>query len=642
MAREERDQRPETLQELFDQHRIILNGVPRPGQEHGGARHRIWCPECGGGREKERNFYVCVDPDGQGATWVCHRASCGFKGGGRLKGANTDVARRAPRQRSYRRPEPPQAIDRSDRFIAYFRDKHRISEATLQYFGVYRTTRRMPVLDAEGKQTDRKREMPVIAFPYRDQGGLTNCKYKAVYPHCGKKRFEQEKDAEPTLYNIDAFREADAGYFVEGEGDCLAMFECGFRQVTTVPNGSPPKLSEKYDPATDDDERYLPIRPGDERIDRIERWYLAGDADPAGLRHMEEVARRLGKYRCWLVRWPEGCKDADDTLNQRGPEAVQLAVANATPYPLEGVAEITEWMIEAMYARKEHWRYTTGYSSLDQRMWLMADEGLLCCTTGVPGHGKTAFWTTYAGMLTQRHEQHMRQNATLRPFHTVMLSAETPAEIVVRNLISFHAKMPFYPVDGRERVPIDDVKQIHLPWVQRNFTFLHWDKVDEAPTISWLIETLRNVVRQTGAKLAIIDPWQEFDDELPLSWRREASKWVGKVLRRLRGLAVELKINLVLIAHPVKLKRDRNGKFPVPGGYDIAESQAFYSVPYLGLTIHRPNLGAEQEADEMDIHCWKIRDGRYGRIGKTSARFDKHTHCLYPRPTVAEAVAETA
>jgi twinkle protein len=637
VARDDRDQRPETLSELFDLHRIELHGViPKPGpRDYGGFRTKLLCPQCGGGRSKEKNFFIKVDPDSLGATWCCHRASCGYSGGGLLKGANPDRPRSPPKR--YRRPEPPTEIHRPDPFLAYFA-KDGITEETLSHFGVHRMVRRMPVLDADGKQTDRHREMPVIAYPYRDQGALMNCKYKAVYPG-GHKRFVQETDAEPTLYNIDSFHDDQAGYFVEGENDCLAMFEAGIRQVTTIPNGTPPKLSEKYDPLTDEDERYIPVRPGDERIDRIKRWYLAGDMDLAGTRHMEEVARRLGKHRCWLVRWPAGCKDAYDTFRQGGKAAIEQAIANATRYPLEGVAEITEAMIEAMYARQENWRYTTGYSSLDQRLWLMAEEGCFCCTTGVPGHGKTAFWTTYAGMLTIRQEQCMRGNAALRPLHTVILSAEMPNEILVRNLISFHANKPFYPVKGRERVDLEEVKRIHLPWVRRNFTFLYWDKVDEAPTISWLIQTVRNVVLQTGAKLVIIDPWQEFDDEMPMSWRREASKWIGRVLRRLRGLALELKVNLVLIAHPVKMKRDRNGKFAVPGGYDVGESQAFSSVPYLGITIHRPNLGADEEADEMDVHCWKTRDGRYGRVGKTSCRFDQHSHKLYPRPTVAEAVA---
>jgi twinkle protein len=354
---------------------------------------------------------------------------------------------------------------------------------------------------------------------------------------------------------------------------------------------------------------------------------------------MEEMARRLGKHRCWLVRWPAGCKDAFDTFRQGGPHAVDRAVKNATRYPLDGVNAVTNQQIDDLYRRREGWRYMTGYASLDERLKLADQEGLFICTTGVPGHGKTAFWTSYAGALTIRHEQHMASNPALPPFHTVIMSVEMPNLKIARDLISLHARKPFYPVPARERLDAKEMVEVHLPWVNRHFTFMKWDRTDQQPTISWAINVIVPVVKQTGAKLVIIDPWQEFDDEMPMNWRDTSSRWIKKVLWRLRGLAEELCINLVLVAHPAKMKRDRNGHFAVPGGYDIGESQAFNSVPHVGLTIHRPNLGAEQEADEMDIHCWKMRDILYGRVGKTTCRFDQHTHCLYPRPTVAEAVA---
>jgi twinkle protein len=629
------DQRPKTLEELFDQQRIELHGVmPPPERNYGGSRTKLYCPECQGGREKERNFYVKIDGDRQGATWVCHRASCGFSGGVRLAHAPSDRPQRPPRR--YRRPEPPTEIHRPDPFIAYWQREHRISKATLEYFGVHRTTRRMPVLDDEGKQTDRKREMPVIAFPYRDLGNLTNCKYKALYPHCGKKRFEQERDAEPTLYNIDSFRDDKAGYFVEGEGDCLAMFECGFQQVTTVPNGSPPKLAETYDPANDDDDRYIPIRPGDERIDRLKACYLAGDMDEAGRRHMEEMARRLGKHRCWLVRWPEGCKDADDTLNKAGPEAVKRAIATATKYPLEGVEFISHDMLRAMYLRQEGWRYRTGYTSLDERLQLGHEEGQLVICTGYPGYGKTSFWTSYAGLLAMRHDQHVQQNPALRPLHTIIFSREAKTADLVRNLVSFRVRKPFLSNRDGDRMTLEEA-DANLPWVHDHFTFLSWPHEKRGrPKISWVQERITELVKSTGAKLVILDPWQTFDDEMPLKWNKSQSDWIIDRLYDMQWLAEELTVNLVVVVHPKKTPPDKSGKRPVPEAYDIMGSQGFDSVADIGLSIHRPDL----QTDEMQLRCWKMRDGRYGKPGDTFMRFDARTQGLYPRPTVAEALRD--
>ena len=204
-SRRDGDDRPETLDELLDEARIQLNEVPRFGRQHGGARSKLWCPECGGGREKEKNFHVLIDPDGKGATWHCFRANnCGFSGGGRIRNApRLGTEQRTPKM--YRRPPPPRNPELPQSTIDYF-DKFGVSLATLEAFGVYRTIRRMPVLDADGKQTNDRRDIPVIAYPYREDGEVVNVKYKALYPRGDRivKRFSQEAEAKPSLFNIEA------------------------------------------------------------------------------------------------------------------------------------------------------------------------------------------------------------------------------------------------------------------------------------------------------------------------------------------------------------------------------------------------------------------------------------------------------
>ncbi len=94
----------------------------------------------------------------------------------------------------------------------------------------------------------------------------------------------------------------------------------GHRQVTTLANGSPAKLGPTYDPETDDDERCQPIR---------------GNLNA-------QIARRVGKTRCWVMSWPDGCKDAKDTVQKRGRDAVRFAIEHAEPYPIEGTEVITD------------------------------------------------------------------------------------------------------------------------------------------------------------------------------------------------------------------------------------------------------------------------------------------------------------
>jgi hypothetical protein len=51
-----------------------------------------------------------------------------------------------------------------------------------------------------------------------------------------------------------------------------------------------------------------------EVLDAAKKIVIAVDNDAPGRRLEDELARRLGRERCWRVEWPVGCKDANDVL----------------------------------------------------------------------------------------------------------------------------------------------------------------------------------------------------------------------------------------------------------------------------------------------------------------------------------------
>ena len=616
---------PDTLQELFDRHLIQLNEYPVAGRQHGGPRSKLFCPSCQGGKQRERNFFVSIDRDMMGATWHCFRASCGFSGGGRLKDA-PERPQRAPR--FYRKPEPVPNPERSDAMIEYFRG-FGIEPATLAALGIYRTLRAMPVLDKDGKQIpDKTRMMPVIAYPYVDDGELVNVKYKAVYAS-GNKRFTQEAGTKRSLFNIDSFTEfgpKDFGIFVEGEDDVLALWQAGYRQVTTLPDGSPTKVSETYDRHADDDRRYEALH-GEPRLDRLPTVILAGDMDEAGRRHHEEIARRIGKARCKVVRWPDGCKDAKDTLRTRGVEAVQHAIENAEFFPLEGVVVPDDEMLLRLYHGIRDKRIRSGIHQIDD-LFTLSEAGSLIVTTGISGRGKTTFWNAMMVALVEQREEEMRADWALRPYHCVIMSPEMRVDEMAADLMAARAKQPFHLHKLIDRIPETEVTAQHNPWIKKHFTFIQWKDRGSQPPLSWAFERVRENVIRTGAQLAIMDPWQEFDDEIPDGYRGTTSKWVGKRVQEAMGMVDELKVNLVLVTHPTKMRKisgDESDR--APDGDDIAESVHFKSRCDVGLTIHRPKL----ETDTMKAIVWKSRNSRFSRYGSVEMRLDPATKRLFPR-----------
>ena len=95
----------------------------------------------------------------------------------------------------------------------------------------------------------------------------------------------------------------------------------------------------------------------------------------------------------------------------------------------------------------------------------------------------------------------------------------------------------------------------------------------------------------------------------------------GRVVQSFVGLADELRVNLVIVAHPTKLKRDKDGVLQIPEGNEIADSRAFELRCDIGVTVHRANW----QSEDMLVRVWKTKDPRFDQYGDTTLRLDTQT-----------------
>ena len=80
----------------------------------------------------------------------------------------------------------------------------------------------------------------------------------------------------------------------------------------------------------------------DNSIDYFEekdKVYIAVDNDAPGIKLRDELSRRIGKEKVWLVSYPEGCKDANDVLLKFSAEELVKCIEVAKPFPLEGISK---------------------------------------------------------------------------------------------------------------------------------------------------------------------------------------------------------------------------------------------------------------------------------------------------------------
>jgi len=110
--------------------------------------------------------------------------------------------------------------------------------------------------------------------------------------------------------------------YVTGNCDALSMVEAGFNSVVSVPNGAPSEGAKNLDNHLS----CLSALP-----ENITKFVIAVDNDGPGQQLKNALIERLGKAKCFVVEWAEGCKDANDVLIKYGKDKLKELVESAVP-----------------------------------------------------------------------------------------------------------------------------------------------------------------------------------------------------------------------------------------------------------------------------------------------------------------------
>ena len=166
-----------------------------------------------------------------------------------------------------------------------------------------------------------------IGFQYFDSdGSLANIKYRSF-----DKEFRQSPNAKRIIYNYDNCYKSETVIFVEGEMDVISLAEVGFSNATSLPDGAGKEA--KFDP---NDSRFKALENSPLEANNI---IIFTDNDSAGRALHKEILHRFGKDKCWYVKPPEGCKDANEVLVKHGRDALRKIIDNAIPYPIDGLQD---------------------------------------------------------------------------------------------------------------------------------------------------------------------------------------------------------------------------------------------------------------------------------------------------------------
>lgn len=419
----------------------------------------------------------------------------------------------------------------------------------------------------------------VAAFAYHRGGKPYAAKFRAV----SAKDWRSTQGVSRGLYNEDCLRGDDALPVVitEGEVDALSVMQAGYTRAVSLPDGW-----------TADGGKRDVLIDAEPLLRRASEIIVAGDNDEAGASLPRTVANILTGKVVKFVRWPDGCKDANDVLVRFGEGELARCLLEAKVMDPEGgfITGISD--LPPLPARRV---LRVGAKPFD--FALAFEVGAMSVATGVPGHGKSTF-TTFAA-----YHVAMAENVKVG-----MFSFETHPHRTRDHLCRLLTGQPWEKLSARQQIEAAQTLDRHFRIVHRTFD-------ERAHALAWLRDNVETLAVRDNCKLIIIDPWNELE-HLPEPGE-SMTNYINFALQQIRQWAEKFDTHICVVAHPKKIEADR-----APIGYDIADSAAFANKPALGFTVHQAE--AESGLPIVKVRTWKVRDTQlYGiEKGQITLEFD--------------------
>jgi twinkle protein len=464
----------------------------------------------------------------------------------------------------------------SETFIKYFESRG-ISNNTLLRFKVTESTEWMPKAQAE---------VSAICFNYYRDEELINIKYRAK-----DKDFKLAKNAELIFYNIDAIKDTTTAIIVEGEIDALTLYECGHYNVVSVPNGAGNNL--QY---LDNCYQYF---------ENKTKVIIATDNDVPGNNLCEELARRIGKEKCYKVLYPDDCKDINDVLVKHNKSIVDNVINKATCFPIEGIHTMDDMYEDVCnyYLNGYPKGCDTSITGLDPLLTFAG--GQITMITGVPGSGKSEFLDYIMTKLAMNH----RWNWGVCSFEN------QPSAFHVTKLQEKVTGKAFNKRDDPEYRLNEDEFRYSIGIIDEHFSFININKVDV--TVDGIIDKARELVHRKGIKGLIIDPWNYIEHKVPAN--QTETQYISESLTKFKAFALLSNIHIFIVAHPTKIAKSKEtGEFEIPTLYNISGSAHFFNKTDNGICIHR----SFKPPFLVTCYVQKVRYSWLGKVGFTSFNYD--------------------
>lgn len=558
---------------------VLMQGIRLRKTTEG--NQKTLCPKCShtraGANQKDPCLSVTIYSDH--VIWNCHH--CPFSGGAgnSYKAKNSNVE---PTKKEYKKPD-----------VAAEKGKYssQFPPAVLEYLTGTRKISKEIIAEAK---LSWLQQGDAICFPYYENGTLVNIKHR----NWKEKKMWQTSGAKQIFYGFDEIKNHKELIIVEGEFDRLSIMQGGLKNVVSVPAGAPnEEVSDMKSPKFD----FLAHSQAD--LEKVERFIIAVDNDNNGRILQKELVRRLGKERCWIVTWPDDCKDANEVHVKMGVDMVLACINDAAPCPIEGLFRVSDFekSLQDYFTQEIDRGVSTGWANVDNYYTVM--EGELTIVSGIPNSGKSE-WLDALTVSLAKHNN----------WKFAVFSPENSKEQHVTKLAEKIVRKSSDP-RSEDRMSFDEFGQGYT-WVNSRYYFIEADNQANLPTLDWILEKASAAVLRYGVKGLIIDPYNEIEHKIPQGMNE--THYISQLLSRLKRFAKTRGVHIWVVAHPAKLQKDKDGNIQMPTLYDISGSANWANKADNGIIIHR---GAVKNVTE--VHIKKVRFKHVGKQGDCTLVYEK-------------------
>lgn len=535
--------------------------------QHSGQK-KVKCPRCGDERKNKRDKSLSVDVTH--GVWNCHHCSWA---GGLAKDEYTPFEKK-----SWQLPVEVE-LPLGEKVIKWFEDR-KIEKRVLERFKIGENFQ-------EGGNW--------INFPYYRDGVLVNIKKRSA-----RKDFRLTSGAELIFYNLDSMKDSSEVVITEGEIDAMSLYQVNVFSCISVPNGaSKGSLRMEYlDNCAD-------------KFEHLKKIVLCTDNDEPGLVLREELSRRLGRDRCFIVDYPEGCKDSNEVLIKKGSVVLRKMIDEAKPYPIEDISTPKDYLEQILEYHRHGFPSgdRIGHPELDK--YISFRPGELFMVSGIPGSGKSAWLDHVLIRLACRHGWR----------HAVLSREQWPHSIHVTKLTQIFTGKGLRDKDMKE----DMIIRANSFLDEHFFLFGIADL-----TLNGILEKAKSLVLRHGIKSLTIDPWNTLTHDR--SGFGSETEYVNEVLKIIVKFKDLYGCTIFLVAHPTKIQKEGIGdarRYAVPTLYDISGSAHFFNMTDNGIVIYR-NIGTRSDkkhplGDSVTVYVQKVRNFFIGSVGDVTFDFDYMT-----------------